>query len=221
MSVENPFDTADVLSVDTSQGEVRLTVGDAVRGRGRYADLPQYGPDGFIGIPNVPSANGDAAQAFYAVDGYGRIVLGTRDNRFASKIGTGSPGDRMIVTDGEARFLIKQETDSVSIYTINQKTGQSMMVNLNGEDGVVTITNGGAITTMVDDEIVMAVDGGGAIRMYSGGVTIRGSAVHIAADKVFLGQLPNGGPPPISPLTAVGIGASPAVVPSTKVFALV
>lgn len=137
------FGTADIIETLAVEGEIRVKIGSAADGLGYASGLPMYGPDGYIGKPNAPSSNGDACQALYIVDGDGRIVVATRDNRYADKVGEMAPGDRAIVTDGEARVLIKREDDAVHIMSKNQVASKTMMWSMHGADGTIQVYNGG------------------------------------------------------------------------------
>ena len=145
--------TADVIGTELIDGEIRVQIGDASRSLGYAAGLPMYGPDGFIGRPNQPDENGDSCQVKYIWDGDQKTVVGTRDNRYADKVGQLEPGDRAIVTDGEARILIKREDDAVFIIAKSQSTGKTMSFELNSTAGVVQIFNGNCWQKMTGDTI--------------------------------------------------------------------
>lgn len=209
---------ADVVAVTTDNGELRVRVGDVGLEQGFADRIPVYGPDGFIGIPNLPGDDGKAAQAIYFYDGNRKICIGTRDNRFAANIGTGKPGDRMIVTDGNARFLIKQEKDSVTLYTINSLVDQDMMVSLDGSTGQMLFQNGGTFFKMLKDAIEFAINGGPTFRMSADGIQMTGGACDIICGLVRLGDQGNGLPAlPASPVAITQAG--PVNTTSTKVFA--
>jgi len=211
--------TADIITTDATGGEVRAQIGDAAKNVGYAQEVAIYGPDGFIGRPNDASGP-DAARALYVQDGDENFIIGTRDNRFADKVGTMEPGDRAIVTDGEARVMIKQVRDAVVLYTVNQPEDKSMLIDLGGMEGEIKIINGGAVMTMTNDMITLATNsGGGTITIGPAGVTITGSAIQLVAPVVQLGDTGGGVVAPPSPATAVAYSAAgPANVVSAKVF---
>lgn len=218
--VDHLIGFADVLAVTTDGGEVRIRIGDAVLQQGFGEGIPAYGPDGFIGVQNLPTEDGKSAQLMYVQDGNRKICIGSRDNRFKEKIGTGKPGDRMIITDGEARFMIKQERDAVTLYTVNQDADKSMMLDLDGSAGQALWLNAEAFIRLMKDEIVLAVNGGGAIRISKDGVQVTGGSFQAVCGAVQLGDMGGGIAPPPTPASAVAITvAGPVNTVSTKVFA--
>lgn len=211
--------TADVLGSDAETGEIRCKLGDSATAEGYSTGAAIYGPDGFIGRPNPPSVDGGACQALYVQDGDDHKIVGTRDNRWVDKVGTMDPGDRAIVTDAEARVFVRQGRSAVVLYTLNVPADKSMMIDLGGIEGQLTVMNGGAIMTMKDDEIVLAVNGGGAIRISADGVQITGACFQATTGAVQLGDLGGGIAPPQVPATSgVLWGPSPGTAPSSKVF---
>lgn len=183
--------TADVLAANTEGGEVRLKLGDAVAGTGFADEVPCYGPDGFIGIPNEPSAEG-AAQCLYCQDGDGLVAQGCRDNRHASKIGSGQPGDRMIITDGPPRLLIKKATSTATLYSEDSTTGHSMLVAVNGAKGAITLAVGLTKLEITSDKISLSINGGPALTLTGGArqaVEVRGNGVHLDGGLVTLGLI--------------------------------
>lgn len=216
--------TADVLGSDATDGEIRVHLGDASSGRGFSKDNPVYGPDGFIGRPNPPSADGSAAQAVYVHDGDDHRVLGVRDNRWKDKVGTMDDGDRAIVTEGAARIFVKNGRDAVVLYT-EANDGKGMLLDIGGVEGEVQIINGkgGTFFRMGDHEIVLAVDGGGTLTIDAEGVRVTGANFQATAGSVQLGDMGGGTPPPaLPPLIGVAYGppgvGPPVTTASTKVF---
>lgn len=167
--VDHLFLTADVVGVDVSSGEVRLKLGDAFSARGFAQEVPSYGPDGFIGCPSLPDAEGNAAQACYYQDGDQYVCVGVRDNRIAEKAGSLEPGDRAIITDGPARVLVKNGTSTIALYTESEVeavpgTGKGIIFAMSGEDSRTTIRCAGCEFSMgvVDGspEITMTASNG-------------------------------------------------------------
>jgi len=154
------FATGDVLETEATDGEIRAKVGNAADGVGYFADAPFYSTDGFISRPNQPDANGDSCQALYIQDGNGRIILGTRDNRYADKVGTLDDGDRAIVTKGEARLLVKRATDAVVIMTKDKTTGKTMLQSLSGDAGEFQVFVGNCWLRITNDSISMSAGDG-------------------------------------------------------------
>jgi hypothetical protein len=211
---------ADILASDTSNGEVRCKLGEATTGHGKSADVAMYCAHGFIGVPEAPDADGSACQAFYAQDGDEQKIVGTRDNRLAAQVGQLDPGDRAIISTGDARVLVKRKGSSATLLTKNAKTNKTMMVIADGEHGEAKIQNGGAFVLVKDDKIVLAVNGGGAITIGKAGVQVTGGSFQATTGAVQLGDQGGGIAPPPSPASAVAVGPQPGAV-STKVFAAV
>jgi hypothetical protein len=177
------FQTADIIETDASTGEIRAKIGNSATGLGYMAELPMYGPDGFVGRPNQPSENGASAQAFYIYDGDGAVIVGTRDNRYAEKVGEMAPGDRAIITDGEARVLIKREGDSVFIMTENQQTGKTMILEMNGADGVAQLFNGNCWFSMTGDTITLSAGDSSGSAM----IMLNARGIHFMGANFFCG----------------------------------
>ncbi len=209
----NKIQTADILATRADTGEVRATLGNAATGRGYLQEAAVYGPDGFVSRP-LPPTDGECAQALYAKLGHHTAVIGSRDNRHADKVGTMDDGDRMIVSGGEARIMVKYGRDAINLYTVNQGVDQSMMIDLDGAAGLTTISNGKAYVTMREDKLVLAVNGGGSITIDKGGIKLIGGSIDVLGGFVRLGDQ-GGGSPGMVPMA---LGASPAAVASAKVF---
>lgn len=219
--VEQRVGVADVLGTTADSGEVRCKLGYHFDETGIDNAAPAWGLDGFISRPSDPSSAG-AAQAFFVQDANRRYVVSLRDNRFASKVGTLDPGDRAIVTDGEARVLLKQQRDAVVLYTENAPADKSMMVDLGGADGTIKITNGRCALTMFDDGvdayISLTVSGGATLTMKSDGtVSLDGAYFNCATGGGRLGVLAPQVPGPPAPAGSIVYGPTGmAAVASTS-----
>jgi len=91
------------------------------------------------------------------------------------------------VSNSEARLLLKRESDTISIYTVNQATDQSMLVSLDGENGEVTVMNGNAFLSMKDGSISIGINGGGALVIDKDGVKVAGKSFTANTSAVALG----------------------------------
>jgi hypothetical protein len=152
------FGRLDVTASTAENGDVRVNIGDALTNEGVAADAPFWtNGDGFLSRPNDPSQDGGGCcEVFYFFDGNQRIAVAARDGRYAEKAGALQPGDRAIVSRGEARFLLKAANDSVTLYTANQQDDDSsMIISAVGEAGVILIANGAAYLEMKKDKIVL------------------------------------------------------------------
>lgn len=200
------FSTADVISVDTEDGEVRLKLGDAIKAIGIASEVPCYGPDGFIGIPNAPDEDG-AAQALYIQDGDGLTCLGTRDNRLASQIGAGEEGDRMIVGK-VARVLVKKKTASVTLYTEGEKSGFSQLISNDGSKEKITLAVGLTKIEITADDIKLSVNGGPALSLskLTQSAEIRGNNVNIDGGRVTVGLSSTGIRPAVPGVQSALVG---------------
>jgi len=207
---------ADVVETTVTNGEVRAKLGNATEGFGYLADAPVYGPANFYSRPVEPSDNGDSAQAFYVRDGDQGIVLDFRDNRNASKVGELQPGDSVIVTEGEARILVKRESDSVFIISKNQSTGKTMTLEMNGANGVVQTFNGNCWISMTGDSIQLSAGNGSQSSM----ITINAQGIHFLGNSFNCGTMgghfgyvitpapPVPGIAPTAPFNSVVVGPS-------------
>lgn len=186
---------ADILGSEVINGEPRLKLGRANDNTGIAGDVALWGPDGYFAVPN-PAGGGEAACAMCVQEGSRWRAFACKDNRFAEKTGDMQPGDRMIVTDGEARFVIKQANDSITIYTVNQDTELSMMVHLDGANGVANVVNGNSQITLNDKKILLAVNGGGSIVIDEEGVHIGGKQFNADCGSGTLGTIGPARPQP-------------------------
>lgn len=213
------INTADVVGVDIVDSEARLRLGDAVREEGWAKDVPMFGLAGFVSAP-LPPENGESAQALYVRSGNRLRVIGTRDNRIATKAGSLQPGDSAIFCDNEARLLLKRDTDTISMYSVNQSTDQSMLAAVNGADGVISLVNGEAFIEIGADYIALGVKDGCTVKIGKDSVDVFGNAFQAATNQVFLAwQAPGTVMPPPVPTNAVAVGvAGPVNLVSTKVF---
>lgn len=209
---------ADILSSEVKDGEVRVQVGDFATQTGWGQNASVWGPDGFFSRPNDPDADG-AAMALVLEGGNAKRIFGARDNRFSPRVGEMMPGDRMIVSRGEARFLLKAEKDGIALYTANQLDGgSSMLVSLEGESGLLQTFNGQTTITQTKDRVLIAA-GAAFIDMdaVTGQIRISGQVVWVGGGSTLLGQMPGGGAP-VPGLTSALIGPSAlAGIPSSTV----
>lgn len=211
------FKEADVFGVVVQNGEARLQLGRGGTDKGLASGVPMWAPFGYYGIPN-PAADGEAPSVIYLQEGNRLRAIAGRDNRYAALTGEMEAGDIMIATQNECRIIVKA-AGSVTLYTVNQETGLSMMVNVDGIEGLLRLINGNAQISMEDKSIVLAVNGGGSIQINSGGVVIGGSQVNVDAGAVTLG-LVGGLVRPVPGVGSVVVGANGMVgVGSTSVTA--
>jgi hypothetical protein len=155
----NTTAVADILFSKQEDGEVRVNLGDALSGDGYSSESSMWGPDGFLSMPNDPSSEG-ACQALYIQDGNGNRVMGTRDNRFATKASAMVAGDRLIVSDCDARIMLRKELNQIALYTVNaDDSDAAMMIELNGSTGELQMVVSGAFFKMTKDMIQIGVAG--------------------------------------------------------------
>lgn len=187
---------ADVLHSTAEKGEVRVNLGEDTTGEGERGDVQVWGADGFIARPNEPDDAG-ACQALYLTDGQQQRVFAFRDNRNAKAAGEMDPGDRLIVTKGAPRIAMKQKTQRIVLYTEAKQPppvgGKGQILDLNGEDGTITIRCGGC-TVLLDGQngrIVLTATGpGGASTLTldaAKGASITAGIANIDAPFVTLG----------------------------------
>lgn len=206
------FKEADVFGVVVQNGEARLQLGRGGTNKGLANGVPMWGPFGYYGIPN-PASDGEAPSVIYLQEGSRLRAIAGRDNRYAALTGDMQPGDIMIVTQNEARVILKA-TGGVTLYTVNQKTGLSMMVNVDGVEGLLRLINGNAQISMEDKSIVQAVNGGGSITIDMAGVHVGGAQFNADTGGGTLGLIGNVRPPPGTnsivegPAGNVGVGST-------------
>lgn len=219
-------DIADILHSTAEGGEVRINVGEETTGEGYAIDMQVWGPDGYIARPNAPSDRG-TAQALYAVDGQQNRAFAFRDNRFAAQAGTLDDGDRLIVTDGPTRFYLKRATQRVGLYTEAKSAppagGKAMILDLNGDEGVVLIRCGGCTFAMDGSKItISAVGPAGSASITLDpvlGVSIQGGVANIDCPFVTVGlQSDNTRPGKPGVDNAILGPVGMAGIPSPKVY---
>ena len=214
------LDIADVILSTVTNGDVRVNIGDSTTNAGVDASVPVFGTDGFVSRPNDADADG-AATAIYGFFGDQKIVIGSRDRRYASKVGNLLPGDRAIVSKGNARFLLKNARDAVTLYTEAQSGGTSMLVSIDGQAGKVTAAHGLNKVEIGEKTIELSINGGPAIILdgNTNSITIRANTVNIDGGFVTLGLLPGGVRPTVLNVQSVLYGVAGQVgVPSQTVL---
>jgi hypothetical protein len=211
----------DVIASGVDEGEVRLNIGYTSRSnKGIGAGAPcWWGADGFVSVPNDPSDDG-ACMVWMVQDGNDKRILGYRDNRFADKLATLQPGDRGILTDGEARFIIRKGEDSVSLYSVDQSTDTDMIMTLNGKEGFGEMRVGATSIKVSNDKITMVVAGGKTIvTIDDQGFQVDGNTCRLATQSGHLGSLAPtipAVPPPVGISSIVAGPTGVAGVGSTK-----
>jgi hypothetical protein len=191
----------DVLASEITDGEVRVNlgfqggIGGGDEDKGIALGAPSWGMDGFVAVPNDPTDDG-VCRATYVVDGDEKRVIAMRDGRYADKVGEFGPGDRAIVTAGEARIMLKAEADSVAMYTVNSKVDLSQLISIDGSTGITLLLNGNSYIQIDDDEITLAINDGASITINKDGVQILGGKFEATCASGSLGQLVPGVPPP-------------------------
>lgn len=208
------FKEADVSGVEVVNGEPRLQIGRS-DGTGLGAGVPMWGMFHYWAVPNSPNSAG-SPNVIYVQDGNRIRVIAGRDNRFSSLAGDLHPGDWMFASSGEGRLIHKVEKDSITAYTVNQKTGKSMMVHLDGAAGVIQVANGGSRIDMDGDKIILSVGGGASITLDGNTITLMAGEIHLDGGSVTVGLI-GGTIRPVLPTNAALYGVAPATVSSTTV----
>ena len=213
------LDTTGIISSEAVAGEVRVKIGNpAATDGGEGEDAPVWGVDGFISRPNPPNSNGECALAMRAQLGYQKHIIATKDARFVDAVGQLNPGDRAVVTDADARWFLKRDESAVVSFTVNRKTDDSMICDINGKDGEIRIFNGTVGILMRND------DNGKSLILTTGATTILLDEDGMFINGAHLGCNTNGGNfgtlgpvPPVQPAFSVLVGPSGmTAVPSTK-----
>lgn len=237
-------DISDVLTAQATNGEVFVTVGDAVDGQGWGANAAMWGPDGYIAVPNQ-ATQGAACRAIYLVDGNMKRVFACRDNRIANRAGTLAPGDRAIVTDASARVRVLQAANSVELYS-EGPTAAPVQVLVDGPNDQVVLLSSQANSIVTGENVVstagvssVQVNGtngviissaGALLRVLASGDIIASSgltqielngttgAVTVSFSNVPTFQVTAGAP--LGAVLPVMVSVAGVPTPSTKVYAL-
>ena len=213
------FRVSGILSSTVDDGEVRMQLGDPSDPSGGFdADAPVWAVDGFISRPNPPDDDGQCALAYSVYQGNQNYVVSTKDNRYVDAVGELEPGDRAVITNADARWFLKQASSAIVSYTVNQKTDESMICDMNGADGEVRIFNGTVgilLRNDGNDKSLILTTGDSTILIDADGVFINGNHFGCNTNGGNFGTL--GLVPPIPPAFSVLVGPSGmASVPSTK-----
>jgi len=218
MPTEQLLDTADILGTKLeNHGEYSCTLGELESGKGWAKGVPAGGFSGVVSIPDPPDETG-ACVANFIRDGNDTLIIGTRDLRYAERLGALPAGTRGFLTRGEARVLLNPETDSIFISTVNKKADLQQAIVLDATEGQTTHLCGNTAITQTDEEITFVVNGGASLRLSKDGVFITGNVFVCCTATAHIGDMGGGTPPPNTPVNGAGMGTSPAVAASTKVF---
>jgi hypothetical protein len=189
----------DILSSELRSGEIRVSLGDKTLNQGAVGDATLWGTGGFISRPLDPDDRG-ACMGLFLFEGNNRRVFATKDNRINDKYGQLAPGDSAIVTDGDARLLVKRDGDSVSIITKNHAANDELMVlQVSGDNGeFVCMVGGNDGTAMlkIKSGTIALVAGGASLMVDKDGVTINGSRFNCNTGGGNLGTIG-----PVAPMT--------------------
>jgi len=179
------FRKYDVLSTELGDsGEIRVKLGDAASDGGAYDNAAWWGAAGYYQRPKDADDDG-SCQALCSIEGSNVRCVATRDNRLVEKYGQLKPGDSGLFGYGDAAVVVKDASDSVTLITKNHADNdQTMVVQLNGDKGELSIVIGGnSGTSMIKVKpgmIVLGVDNGGSITIDSQGVHITGNTFDCA-----------------------------------------
>lgn len=207
-------DVADVTLATCEGGEVRCNLGDVGDGTGIGAEVILMCSEGFYGMPNNPSPAG-ACQVMYLRDGQQKTAFATWDGRFHEKAGAPKHGDRWIVSNCSARFMLRRAQSQIALFSENEvDDGSTMMVEVNGSTGEMQLVNGGTFIRLLKDNITMTADGA-TLEISADGVSICGK--HFAANTGG-GNLGTVGaaPPPQGAMSITAGATGMAAVGSSK-----
>jgi hypothetical protein len=141
--------------------------------------------DGFYSVPAVADEFG-AAQAFSLSLANETFVLGTWDNRSVTNAGSLEPGDRAIISNGHARLLLKNASNSITMVskaadlpeekdssgTVLTDMGISLLGDNSGESSI-NLSLGTSLVQVTKDEILLMA-GGTQLVINAKGVSING-----------------------------------------------
>lgn len=205
-----------VLLSTSDGGKVRCNLGTAVDSGGIASNVACWANgDGFISVPNPPSDAGKC-QALWVQEGDQKRITALRDYRFTEKGGALKEGDRAIVSDCDARFLLKRSKNELTLYTVNETDDDStMLFDMNGSSGTNLMVNGKASISMTKDKIQLSV-GGTVLELSESGATL--FAKHFACNVggANFGMLAPGVAPPVGAMSVL-VGLSGVMgQPSTR-----
>jgi hypothetical protein len=161
------LDIVDVTFSAGTSGEARINLGDIATGRGYAASVTVWSSgDGFVGLPNAPTAGGQAAQALMLTHGNQRLALAIRDTRWDGQAGTLAPGDRRILSDCDAALLLRQAANSIELLSTD------VGVLVDGEAGAVTVSKGDNTITVDETGARIAVGTGCSISATAAGIVL-------------------------------------------------
>lgn len=211
---DNLTDVADILNSSVTDGVVRLTIGDSRDDKAVAADASMWSMDGFFSRPKPPDSTG-SSEAIYIVDGDDKIVIATRDNRFADLVGTLNPGDRAIVA-GDARIFVKED-GSITLYTVSQPDDDNMLLHMSGKDGKFILAIGTARIVITNDRIEFATNDASLV-LDADGISVAGKHCAFLTGSGQLGAgalLPPAPLVPPAPLSSIlkgptGMAGSPS-----------
>lgn len=207
----------DIAATERSDsGELRYKLAENDN-TGVLSDATCWGIDGFYSRPSDPDERG-ACQALLAYEGNNRRVIATKDNRITGKYAELEPGDRAVVTDGNARFLLRKADDSLSWVT-SEDGGDTVLMQLTPTAWTLMMPGAiGAMIQMKHDRIVMSVNQGGSLIIDKAGVHIGGPLTECNTGLVTLGMLAPS-TPLVQGVNSVCMGPTGmAAVGSTKVL---
>lgn len=197
---ERLTDILDVVTTTLVNGVVRANIGNAATNAGVASNVPLYGIDGFVSRPADADEDG-AARVLYINDGNQKIGIASADRRYATKVGDLQPGDKAIVSPGEARMLLKDADDLIVLYSARQEDGTSMMIAVNGKTGKITASVGLTKLEISMDEITLAINGGPSLKLSKllNNIALMAGALNLDGGDVTVGLMPGGIRPSVTP----------------------
>lgn len=169
------------------------------------SDIEPFGPTAVyqsLGVSSAPWPKDDngwaEAVVFKNCAGRTAFCVAARDTRSAKIVGNLKPGDTVVHSTGPSQapqLQLKEATNGAVLLSKSKKTGKSMMIHIDGENGTVQITHAGAMFEIDDAGDVSILNAAGAGFLIQGQDIFPTGTLHLGAGNppgsfIMLGMAP-------------------------------